>query len=68
MARSSKQLSTETSPVGPERNGEVEYEIIHDEIVPDDEAEGMDTVLGFLLPASQPGEVDDSSASSEQVS
>ena len=49
-------------------DGEVEYEIIQDEIVHDDETEGMDTVLGFLLPASRPGEVDDSSASSEQVS
>ena len=47
-------------------DGEIEYEIIQDEII-HDEAEEMDTVLGFL-PASRPEEVDDSSASSEQVS
>ena len=47
-------------------DGEIEYEIIQDEIV-QNEVEEMDTVLGFL-PAGRPEEVDDSSASSEQVS
>ena len=45
-------------------NGEVEYEIVQDEIVVDNE---VDTVLGFL-PSGPPEAVDDSSASSEQVS
>ena len=45
-------------------NGEVEYEIVSDEIVAGTE---VDTVLGFI-PSGPPEEVDDSSASSEQVS
>ena len=45
-------------------NGEVEYVVVSDEIVAGTE---VDTVLGFI-PSGPPEEVDDSSASSEQVS
>ena len=45
-------------------NGEVEYVVVSDEIVAGTE---VDTVLGFI-PSGPPEEVEDSSASSEQVS